>query len=241
MFRVDTQLRPYGGQGPLISSLSHYDAYFRSEASGWELQAWLKARPIAGNLEMGREVARRVQAIAVAPANRAKIETSMRKVQAIGPGQAQAENRLSTEVKLGPGGIRTIEFYVQYLQILHGQALPELISGNTLAVLGRLYRYRLLSPNYHELLSKSYIFLRRIEHVLQLQGLQQRHELPASPEELEKLAKRMGFEERLGQSASTQFRARYRQHMLTLLELSGTLFGYETNLPGASGTPQENR
>jgi glutamine synthetase adenylyltransferase len=145
--------------------------------------------------------------------------------------QGAAENRLSTEVKLGPGGIRTIEFYVQYLQVLHGQALPELISGNTLSVLGRLYRYRLLSPNYHDLLSKSYVFLRRIEHVLQLQGLQQRHELPASPVELEKLAKRMGFEERLGQSASTQFRARYRQHMLTLLELSGSLFGYETNLP----------
>jgi glutamate-ammonia-ligase adenylyltransferase len=241
MFRVDTQLRPYGGQGPLISSMGHYDAYFRSEASGWELQAWLKARPIAGNLDMGREVARRVQAIAVAPANREKIETSMRKVRQLGLDKLKTENRLSSEVKSGPGGIRTIEFYVQYLQILHGQALPELISGNTLAVLGRLYRYRLLTPNYHELLSKSYVFLRRIEHALQLQGLQQRHELPASPEELEKLAKRMGFEERLGQSASSQFRARYRQHMLTLLELSGTLFGYETNLPSASGGPQENR
>lgn len=241
MFRVDMQLRPYGGQGPLLSSLAQCDAYFGSEASGWELQAWLKARPVAGNLEMGREVARRVQAIAVAPANRAKIESSMRKVRQLGLDKLKSENRLSTEVKLGPGGIRTIEFYVQYLQILHGQALPELISGNTLAVLGRLYRYRLLTPNYHELLSKSYVFLRRIEHALQLQGLQQRHELPASPEELEKLAKRMGFEERLGQSASSQFRARYRQHMLTLLELSGTLFGYETNLPGASDAPQEKR
>jgi [glutamine synthetase] adenylyltransferase / [glutamine synthetase]-adenylyl-L-tyrosine phosphorylase len=241
MFRVDMQLRPYGGQGPLISSLGQCDAYFRSEASGWELQAWLKARPIAGNLELGREVARRVQAIAVDPANRAKIESSMRKVRQLGLDKLKSENRLSTEVKLGPGGIRTIEFYVQYLQILHGQALPELISGNTLAVLGRLYRYRLLTPNYHELLSKSYVFLRRIEHALQLQGLQQRHELPASPEELEKLAKRMGFEERLGQSASSQFRARYRQHMLTLLEISGTLFGYETNLPSASDGPQENR
>ncbi|MDB5106151.1 MAG: glutamate-ammonia ligase adenylyltransferase [Fibrobacteres bacterium] len=231
MFRVDTQLRPYGGQGQLIGSLGHYDAYFRGEASGWELQAWLKARPVAGNLDMGRDVVRRVQAVTLDPANREKIETSMRKVRQLGLDKLKQENRLSTEVKLGPGGIRTIEFYVQYLQVLHGRAIPELISGNTLTVLGRLYRYRLLSPNYHDLLSKSYVFLRRIEHVLQLQGLQQRHELPASSEELEKLAKRMGFEERLGQSASAQFRARYRQHMLTLLELSGTLFGYETNLP----------
>ena len=235
---------PYGGQGPLISSVDHYDVYFRGEASGWELQAWLKARPLAGNLDLGREVARRVQAITVAPSNRAKIESSMRKVRQLGLDKLKQGNRLSTEVKLGPGGIRTIEFYVQYLQVRHGQALPELISGNTLTVLGRLYRYRLLSPNYHDLLSKSYVFLRRIEHVLQLQGLQQRHELPASPVELEKLAKRMGFEERLGQSASVQFRARYRQHMLTLLELSGTLFGYETNKPSepmSGGAPQENR
>ncbi len=242
LFRVDTQLRPHGNQGSLIASKNRCENYFRQEASGWELQAWLKARPLAGNMELGREVVRGAQAMAVSPDNRDKVENSMRKVRQLGLDKLKQENRLSTEVKLGPGGIRTIEFYAQYLQIQHGQALPELISGNTLAVLGRLYRYRLLSPNYHDLLSKSYVFLRRIEHVLQLQGLQQRHELPASPGELEKLAKRMGFEERLGESASSQFRARYRQHMLTLLELSGTLFGYETNLPmgGTAGTPQEH-
>jgi glutamate-ammonia-ligase adenylyltransferase len=80
-------------------------------------------------------------------------------------------------------------------------------------------------------LSKAYIFLRRVEHVLQLQGLQQRHELPSSPAEIERLAKRLGFEERLGESAGAQFRARYRKHMLTLLELSSDLFGYDTNRP----------
>lgn len=231
MFRVDTQLRPYGGQGPLMVSSSRYTEYFRSEASGWELQAWLKARPVAGNMELGRMVCRAGQAQAVAPENRAKIETSMRAVRQKGLEKLKQENRLSSEVKLGPGGIRTIEFYVQYLQVQHGHALPELISGNTLAVMARLYRYRLLSPNYYDLLSKAYVFLRRIEHVLQLQGLQQRHELPSSPDEIEKLAKRMGFEERLGESAGVQFRARYRQHMLTLLELSATLFGYDTNRP----------
>jgi len=231
MFRVDTQLRPYGGQGPLMVSSTRFAEYFRSEASGWELQAWLKARPVAGNIELGRMVCRAGQAQAVAPENRAKIETSMRAVRQKGLEKLKQENRLSSEVKLGPGGIRTIEFYVQYLQVQHGHALPELISGNTLAVMARLYRYRLLSPNYYDLLSKAYVFLRRIEHVLQLQGLQQRHELPSSPEEIEKLAKRMGFEERLGESAGVQFRARYRQHMLTLLELSSTLFGYDTNRP----------
>jgi len=233
MFRVDTQLRPYGAQGPLLVSSSRFVDYFGSEASGWELQAWLKARPVAGNIELGRTVCRAGQAQAVARGNRAKIEASMRAVRQKSLEKLRQENRLTSEVKLGPGGIRTIEFFVQYLQIQHGQAMPELISGNTLAVMARLYRYRLLSHNYYDLLSKAYVFLRRIEHVLQLQGLQQRHELPTLPEEIEKLAKRMGFEERLGETAGAQFRARYRQHMLTLIELSSTLFGYETNLPEA--------
>lgn len=235
MFRVDAQLRPYGGQASLVGSLPHYEEYYRTAADGWELQSWLKARPLAGNLEMGRDLIRRIQAIAVAPENREKIVASMRRVRLMGLEKLKSENRLSSEVKLGPGGIRTIEFYVQYLQIAHGQDLPELITGNTLAALAKLWRYRLISPTYHEVLSKSYVFLRRIEHALQLQGMQQRHALPDAPEELEKLARRMGFEERLGQSAAEQFRERYRRHMLTLQDLSSELFGYETNLPGNSG------
>ena len=238
MFRVDTQLRPYGSEGALIGSIDHYENYYRDSAAGWELQSWLKARPLTGNLNLGTSVTVRIQALAVSPAYREKIETSMRQVRKLGLEKLRQENRLSSEVKLGPGGIRTIEFYVQYLQILNGQAIPELISGNTLSVLNRLFRYRLISQNYFDLLTKSYVFLRRIEHVLQLQGLQQRHELPTLPEEMEKLAKRMGFEARIGQSASSQFRTRYRQHMLTLLELSSSLFGYATNIPNdASEAP----
>jgi [glutamine synthetase] adenylyltransferase / [glutamine synthetase]-adenylyl-L-tyrosine phosphorylase len=234
LFRVDTQLRPYGGQSPLIGSTFHYQEYFQKAAAGWELQSWLKARSLAGSPGIAASVILEIQSLAVSPANREKIEISMRQVRKLGLEKLRSEDRLFTEVKLGPGGIRTIEFYVQYLQILNGEAMPELISGNTLSVLGRLFRYRLISHNYYDLLSKSYIFLRRIEHALQLQGLQQRHELPASMDELEKLAKRMGFEEKPGQSATAQFKARYRQHMLTLLELSSSLFGYETNIPGDS-------
>jgi glutamate-ammonia-ligase adenylyltransferase len=235
MFRVDAQLRPYGGQGNLVATVSHYLDYYRDAADGWELQSWLKARPLAGNLGIGRDLARRIQAMAVAPENREKILDSMRKVRLMGLEKLKVEHRLSSEVKLGPGGIRTIEFYVQYLQILHGAGLPELITGNTLAALAKLWRFRLITSSSYELLTRSYVFLRRIEHALQLQGMQQRHNLPESPEELEKLARRMGFEERLGRSASDQFREKYRKHMLTLQDLSSTLFGYETNRPDGAG------
>ena len=143
------------------------------------------------------------------------------------------EERLISEVKLGPGGIRTIEFFVQYQQICFGKNFPEIISGNSLFTLGKLFQYQIITNNYYELLTKSYIFLRRIEHILQLQGLQQKHILPRTEEELEKLAKRMGFESKMGISALNHFRNRYRNIMLTLIELSSTLFEYDTNLPQA--------
>lgn len=234
LFRIDAQLRPYGLHSPLIGSITYFREYYQNSAAGWELQSWLKARPLVGNFTMASEMVEFIQRLAVSPLNREKIEVSMQQIRKLGLEKLRQEDRLFTEVKLGPGGIRTIEFYAQYQQILHGQDHPELISGNTLSVLGRLFRYRLISHTYYDLLSKSYTFLRRIEHVLQLQGLQQRHELPTSPDELEKLSKRMGFEERAGQTASSQFRSRYRQHMLPLLEVSSALFAYETNIPGES-------
>lgn len=231
MFRVDAQLRPWGGQSPLVGTVQSYLDYYGGPADGWELQSWLKARALVGNLEMGRDLVRRIQAVTTSPENLSKVTASMRKVRLLGLEKLKQEDRLSSEVKLGPGGIRTIEFYVQYQQVLHGRDLPELVTGNSLAALGKLWRYRLISASMHDTLSRSYVFLRRIEHALQLQGMQQRHALPDSPEELEKLARRMGFEERLGQSAAEQFRERYRRHMLTLQELSSELFGYDTNVP----------
>ncbi len=240
MFRVDTNLRPYGNQGPITATLGHYRSYFLETAEGWEMQAWLKARPIAGNLAMGQDLVGTIQKSSVSPDNLAKIEQSMRKVRLMGLDKLRRENLLTSEVKLGPGGIRTIEFYVQYMQILHAHALPELITGNTQTALNLLYRYRLLSSNFYDLLTASYVFLRRIEHVLQLQGLLQRHVLPTSSVELEKLAKRMGFEPRLGQSAANQFMQKYRQHMLTLQELSSSFFDYKTNQPAEANTLNPN-
>lgn len=233
LFRVDLQLRPYGSHSNLVLSDKQFKDYYQNAASGWELQAWLKARPILGNGDLGNGVVRTIQSITVNPENHLKIETSMRAVRQMGLNKLREENRLTSEVKLGPGGIRTIEFYVQYLQIKFAAKIPELISGNTLIVLGRLFKFKLISANYFERLSKSYVFLRRIEHILQLQGLQQRHELPATEIELTKLAKRMGFETHLGITALSQFKSHYKQHILTLLDLSSSLFGYSTNLPGA--------
>lgn len=229
LFRVDMKLRPWGGQGPLAGTVSQYTAYFETEAAGWELQAWLKARVIAGASGVdspgGRLIAA-AQARACAAENAEKVVESMRKVRLMGLDKLFKGDLLAGEVKLGPGGIRTVEFFTQSLQITHAARIPELLTGNTLEALGRLNRYGLLPGGRFQLLTDAYVFMRRVEHRLQLQGLQQRHAMPTEPRELDRLARQMGFEERVGRPAREQFLETYRKHMLSLQPVSAELFGH---------------
>lgn len=229
LFRVDMKLRPWGGQGPLVGTVSQYRGYFEREADGWELQAWLKARVIAGAAgadSPGGRVIAQAQARASAPENAEKVVGSMRKVRLMGLDKLFRGDLLAGEVKLGPGGIRTVEFFTQALQIRHAHRIPELLTGNTLEALGRLNRYGLLPGGRFQLLSEAYTFLRRVEHRLQLQGLQQRHAMPTEARELDRLARQMGFEERVGRTARDQFLETYRKHMLSLQPVSAELFGH---------------
>jgi len=229
LFRVDMKLRPWGGQGPLAGTVSQYAAYFATEAAGWELQAWLKARVIAGASGPESPGARLIavaQARACAPENAEKVVDSMRKVRLMGLDKLFRGDLLAGEVKLGPGGIRTVEFFTQALQIAHAARIPELLTGNTLDALGRLNRYGLLPGGRFQLLTDAYVFMRRVEHRLQLQGLQQRHAMPTEPRELDRLARQMGFEERVGRPARDQFLETYRKHMLSLQPVSADLFGH---------------
>jgi glutamate-ammonia-ligase adenylyltransferase len=226
LFRVDMNLRPWGTQGPLVGTYSQYRDYFSTTADGWELQAWLKARPVCGDLETGIRLVREVQRIACAPENLAKVEESMRKVRLMGLDKLHQQSLLTSEIKLGPGGIRTVEFYVQSLQIRHGAEMPELITGNTLEALGRLNRSGLVPSERFRLLNEAYVFLRRVEHRLQLKNMQQRHALPSNPFDLEQLARQMGFEDRVGISAVAVFQERYRRHMLSLQSVSAELFSH---------------
>lgn len=231
LFRVDMKLRPWAEQGPLVGTATQYCGYFDRDADtdGWELQAWLKARVIAGASgpdSPGARVIARAQARAIAPANAEKIVDSMRKVRLMGLDKLYRGDLLAGEVKLGPGGIRTVEFFTQSLQIRHAGRIPELLTGNTLEALGRLNRYGILPGGRFGLLTDAYVFLRRVEHRLQLQGLQQRHALPSERRELERLARQMGFEDRVGLTARDQFLETYRKYMLSLQPVSAELFGH---------------
>jgi glutamate-ammonia-ligase adenylyltransferase len=212
LFRVDTTLRPYGNQGALSGSFSYYLDYYQNRADGWELQAWLKARPIAGDRKNGRKLVKRIQRWIVAPDRKRDIRKSLRKVWNRKTEQLKTEGILDRDVKSGRGGIRTVEFFVQDMQVRLGAEFPEILAPNTLKSIERILRLGLISSEIAKRLRESYIFLRKIEHRVQLFCLQQRHLLPESDRELESLSKRMGYEDRLEESAREQFTAELALH-----------------------------
>jgi glutamate-ammonia-ligase adenylyltransferase len=208
LYRVDMRLRPWGRLGALVSSLDGYIAYLGEHARLWEKQALLKARVIAGDETVGDEFLRRAGPLlfdSIAEAVRTGVYAMKQRTEAY----LRQWGREWGEVKLGEGSIRDVEFITQYLQLAHGAKQPEIRSGNTLDALARLSAYEFLSADEYRVLVDGYVFLRTIEHHLQMMHYRQTYTLPNDTEALAHLARRLGFQ---GEEAGDRFRARYEQH-----------------------------
>lgn len=212
LFRVDVRLRPYGASGILSGKLDYYLKYYNEKAGGWELQAWLKARHIAGNEEISQKLISSVHALLHSPENKEKIVSSINVLRGRILHQLKKSGTLGKDVKLGPGGIRTIEFVVQRLQILNCTEHPDIISGHSLYSLFKLHDHGLICFEDFDVMSSAYRFFRTVEHRIQLLGLQQNHLIPSDEAELYKLAKRMGFENRFEESATQQFMETFKNY-----------------------------
>ncbi len=192
LYRVDMRLRPWGNSGPLVTTADAYSAYYEKNAELWERQAILKARTIAGNIQLGYEVLDRVKKEAF----NADPEVVRESVRAM---KDQIEEKVSSQfrtrhgVKGGPGGIRDIEFLVQYLQFIHGNETPQIRRVGTLASLIYLSEANLLHAQEYRTLSSAYVMLRTVEHSLQLMHNQPEYFLPESIRELNYLARRLDF------------------------------------------------
>ena len=195
VFLVDHRLRPYGKDGPLVPSYAAAADYYLESGQLWERQMLLKARPVAGERSLGLAFLREVrpfvfrrfldfQALDELRAMRDRIAAE------------SARHRFGWEpfdVKLGMGGIREVEFLVQSLQLIYGGRHPQLDEPNTLRCLDRLLDLKLLDPAVVEELKASYIFLRRVEHWVQLDQNRQTQKLPQSEEARTRLALALGF------------------------------------------------
>lgn len=193
VFRVDLRLRPEGEMGDATISLKSALEYYEHRARDWELQMLIKARHTTGDEKLTRDFLRAVEPyIYGSPADFAAIETVLRSRERISR-KLKASRVETTDVKLHRGGIRDIEFLTQCLQRLHGGQDAWVRSGGTLLALRKLNDKGWLSDPEYASLSNSYELLRKVEHRIQLDLGQQAHRLPADPEGLNKLARRVGI------------------------------------------------
>jgi len=191
VFRVDMRLRPYGNAGPLVPPFTIVEKYYKETAALWEIQATLKLRPLAGNLALGDELLARLHPLFLIRRGPKDIVASIQKLRETAVKIYGQRIGATTDVKTGIGGLRDIEFLVQGLQLMHACDHPEILTGNTLQGLYELAETGLLSPSVVDQLTDDYIFLRRVEHYLQILEDRQIHSLPTDPAELTALARRM--------------------------------------------------
>ena len=209
VFRVDLRLRPEGRMGPIVLSLDGYRAYYRERVELWERQALIKARIAAGDSAVGARYMGLVRETAYRPGLDAAVVPAIRAMKAQIDGAVRAKGGEATNVKLGRGGIREIEFIVQALQLLYAGDDPWLREANTLKAIFRLTERGYLAPDLGRLLSRDYEHLRTVEHRLQILHELQTHTLPTDAQELGRLARRVGVPGTPARAAR-EFHARHR-------------------------------
>jgi len=191
VFRVDLDLRPEGRSGPIVNSLRALELYYEAQGAPWERFALLKALPIAGDLAVGEDGLRRLAPFVWRKYLDLGAVEEMRALKA--RAEREAGRRGKQDLKLGPGGIREVEFFAQALQLLHGGKDKNLRARGTLPALERLLFAGLISSRDRDELAEAYVFLRRLEHRLQMVAERQTHALPDDPAERARLARRAGY------------------------------------------------
>ncbi|MEU3610246.1 bifunctional [glutamine synthetase] adenylyltransferase/[glutamine synthetase]-adenylyl-L-tyrosine phosphorylase [Streptomyces sp. NPDC035033] len=189
---VDANLRPEGRNGPLVRTLSSHVAYYQRWAKTWEFQALLKARAVAGDPELGSAYIDAVSPMVWQAAERENFVTDVqamrRRVVATIPA-----DRVDRELKLGPGGLRDVEFAVQLLQLVHGRSDATLRGGSTLDALAALAAGGYVGRADAAQLDEAYRFLRAMEHRIQLYRLRRTHLVPEGEEDLRRLGRSLGL------------------------------------------------
>lgn len=216
---VDANLRPEGRNGPLVRTLSSHLAYYQRWAKTWEFQALLKARPVAGDLELGEEYVAALEPLVWKAAERENFVADVQKMR-----RRVVENipvaELDRQLKLGPGGLRDVEFAVQLLQLVHGREDGSLRSGTTLDALQALAAGGYVGRADAAQLDDAYRFLRSMEHRIQLYRLRRTHLVPEDEADLRRLGRSLG----LRADPVTDLNREWKRHASVVRRLHEKLF-----------------
>jgi len=218
VFRVDLRLRPEGERGELANSLRSAEIYYESWGQSWERAVMMKARPVAGSIHLGEQLLDRLAPFIY----RKYLDYGM--IEDIKGMKQKIDRSLVREregelnLKLGRGGIREIEFFIQALQLIYAGKMPALRERNSLKALKILLREGLIKPEEHQALTAAYTFLRTVEHRIQVEQERQTHLLPTRSEQLRALARRCGFQD------AESFSARLEEHRKNVSAIYRELF-----------------
>lgn len=192
LWPVDAALRPEGKQGPLVRTVASHQQYYQRWAKTWEFQALLKARHVAGDADLAADYLAAVSPMVWQAASRENfvedVQAMRRRVEAHVPAREAGR-----QLKLGPGGLRDVEFSVQLLQLVHGRTDESLRSGTTLQALEALAAGGYVGRDDAQVLDEAYRHLRAMEHRIQLYRMRRTHLVPTAAADLRRLGRSMGL------------------------------------------------
>jgi len=223
VFRVDLRLRPEGRSGPIVNSLAAAERYYESFGRLWERAALLRARPVAGQRAFGEEVLAALTPFVYRRRVDPKIAVEM--VALVERARSTLRHAPERDLKLGPGGIREAEFFVQTLMLVWGGQESRARARGTLDAVRRLRALGLVTHREARDIIDGYLLLRRAEHLVQTRTGLQTHNLPSLPEEMEILARVLGFPDGAG------LRARLAHHRSRISALFRSLLPSEAPPP----------
>ncbi|MBI5197108.1 MAG: bifunctional [glutamate--ammonia ligase]-adenylyl-L-tyrosine phosphorylase/[glutamate--ammonia-ligase] adenylyltransferase, partial [Nitrospirae bacterium] len=193
VFKVDTRLRPAGSKGPLSQSLETFQNYMEQEASVWELQAMTRARPAAGDAELGERFVKTCRRIIFPFSPREDLAREIYQMRERMLEEVSKEDVSAYDIKIGSGGIVDIEFLVQYFLLSEGGRHPAIRETHTWKALKPLRQESVISDKDYAFLKRAYTFLRTLESRLRMVSNLPSHLLPKEPSKVRSIALRMGY------------------------------------------------
>jgi glutamate-ammonia-ligase adenylyltransferase len=236
LWEVDAGLRPEGKNGPLVRTLASHFAYYEKWAKAWEFQALLKARPAAGDLEIGQRfvdgLSSHIWSVGDRPGFVEEVQAMRRKVEEHIPAKEAARN-----LKLGVGGLRDVEFAVQLLQLVHGKSDETLRVQSTLSALRALADGGYIGREDGASLGETYGWLRTLEHRIQIQKMQRTHLMPEADSDLRRIGRSMHY----SIDSAAELKDQWRDRAALVRRIHEKLFYRPLLLAVARLAPEEQR
>lgn len=232
LWEVDANLRPEGKDGALVRTIESHTAYYERWAKSWEFQALLKSRPLAGDAELGERYCATVHPFVWASSQRAGFVESVQRMRERVTEHIPADE-VDVQLKLGPGGLRDVEFTIQLLQLVHGHSDDRVRQPDTLGALAALAQHGYIGREEAASFARDYRLLRVIEHRVQLDRMTRTHLMPRDDERLRVLARATGLA-----GSAAELTERWQQTKIAVRSLHEKLF-YRPLLSAVAALPEE--